>query len=574
VPATSRPFTTEVNRRVLAGAIAADVVNENVTKDGRIILCQWHNTPLRDAGGEVIAILSMAQDITARKEAEDQLRRSKSMLADAEQIAHLGSWTFDVSTRRVIWSDEHYRLFGIDPVKGGATYQDGQERIHPEDRPRINAVIEQALTDHKPFECRWRLLMPDGTIRLMHSRGRVEVDGSGNAVRSFGTVQDVTDATRTEEALEAARAAAEAANRAKDEFLAMLGHELRNPLTPILAILQSLRFERRRTLRNERSVIERQARLLSGMVDDLLDVSRIARGKLKLLRRRIELLHVVSRSVEATRPILEEHGHRLRVDVPEALAVNADEGRLVQVVSNLLTNAARYTKRSGLIEVIGRREGRFAVLRVRDNGIGIPNALLAHIFERFTQGPRTIDRGQGGLGLGLSIARDLVLLHGGVLTAASPGAGRGSEFTIGLPLARAKGTRLDRIPAAKPAPRGAATSRSILIVDDNRDITDVLAGVLRARGHSVEVAYDGSTALNLVKRFRPAFALLDIGLPRMSGYEVARRLKRRLGSEAPRLLALTGYGQLSDRKRVLSAGFSDHLVKPLDLERLLTIIEH
>jgi signal transduction histidine kinase len=373
--------------------------------------------------------------------------------------------------------------------------------------------------------------------------------------------------------VEAARAEAQSANRAKDEFLAMLGHELRNPLTPIIATLQNLRLEGRRGLREERILIERQARFLADIVDDLLDVSRIARGQLKLLRRPVELSRIVARSLEATRPLAEQLGHRLQVDVPDTLVLNADEGRMVQVVSNLITNAAKYTNRPGTIEVTGERHGRQAVLRVRDNGMGIPAGLLPRIFDRFTQGPRTIDRHQGGLGLGLSIVRDLVQLHGGTVSAASDGPGRGSDFTVRVPLARVSRPREAVVGSSKPPSRAVAAQQSILVVDDNRDITDVLARLLRARGHAVEVAYDGSMALNVARRFRPRFALVDIGLPTMDGYQLARRLRRLLPSAPPTLLALTGYGQLSDRKRALRAGFSDHLVKPIDLERLLAIVE-
>jgi PAS domain S-box-containing protein len=373
--------------------------------------------------------------------------------------------------------------------------------------------------------------------------------------------------------VEAAHAEAESANRAKDDFLAMLGHELRNPLTPILATLQGLRLERRKALRDERILIERQAKLLADMVDDLLDVSRIARGKVKLLRRRVELSQIVARSLEMTRPVVEERGHRLRVDVPESLVLNVDEGRMVQVVSNLITNAVRWTNPSGTIEVTGQRDGRAAVLRVRDDGVGIAAVLLPCIFDQFTQGPRTIDRGQGGLGLGLSIVRNLVRLHGGSVHAASDGPGKGAEFTVRMPLARAM--RHPARPARTPqqSPAHAVKQRSILLVDDNRDITDVLARVLRTRGHAVEVAYDGRVALSIATRFHPRFAVIDIGLPEMDGYQLARKLKRLFPSAPPTLLALTGYGQPSDRQRALRAGFSDHLVKPIDIERLLAILE-
>jgi PAS domain S-box-containing protein len=373
--------------------------------------------------------------------------------------------------------------------------------------------------------------------------------------------------------VEAAHREAESANQAKDDFLAMLGHELRNPLTAILATLQSLRLEGSRALREERILIEAQSKVLADMVDDLLDVSRIARGHLKLVRRHVELSRIVARSVEMTRPLVEDRRHRLRVDVSESLTMNADERRMVQVVSNLISNAAKYTNPAGTIEVTGKREGRQAVLRVRDDGVGIPAALLPRVFDRFTQGPRTIDRGQGGLGLGLSIVHNLVRLHGGSVAASSEGPGRGAEFTVRIPLARGVPVSDARSRRRKSPAARVAEQRSVLLVDDNREITDVLARILRSRGHAVEVAYDGSEALGIAGRFHPRFAIIDIGLPEMNGYQLARKLKRLLPSSPPTLLALTGYGQLSDRKRALRAGFSDHLVKPIDLERLLAILE-
>jgi CheY-like chemotaxis protein len=372
--------------------------------------------------------------------------------------------------------------------------------------------------------------------------------------------------------VEEARQAAESANRSKDHFLAVLGHELRNPLTPILATLQQLRLQGSRSLINERRVVERQAKQLASMVDDLLDVSRITRGRVKLDRRRVELANIVSRAVESSRPELEQRGHRLLIGVAEGLIINVDETRLVQVVSNLLTNAAKYTPRGGNIEVTGERDGDDVVLRIRDDGIGIAAELLPRIFERFAQSTWTAERGQGGLGLGLSIVRNLVHLHGGTTTAASEGPGKGSEFTVRLPFSPAKATQR-KLAALRKTRKPTANPQPILIVDDNRDIADVLARVLRARGHEVAVAYDGPAALELVKQFRPRYALLDIGLPSMDGYELARRLKQQLRRGSPVMVAFTGYAQSEDRRRARSAGFADHLVKPIDLEQLLSIVE-
>jgi signal transduction histidine kinase len=362
------------------------------------------------------------------------------------------------------------------------------------------------------------------------------------------------------------------ANRAKDEFLAMLGHELRNPLTPILATLQLMRMEDEKTFSKERDVIERQARHLARLVDDLLDVGRISRGKLELRRTQVELGAIVSRAVEVATPLLEEKRHFVRVDVEPDALIDADECRMVQVVSNLLINAAKYTHPGGHIEISVRSDEGTVVLRVRDDGMGISGELLPHVFDLFRQGRQSIGRPLGGLGLGLSIVRRIVELHGGEVSAASEGAGKGSEFTIRLPLILEKR-------AAKKRPSGAAASHStgnpgrILIVDDNRDIVDVLTHLLLARGHDVAVAYDGPSALAAIATNPPQVALLDIGLPAIDGYELARRIRAQKGTRHVDLIAMTGYGQAGDIARAMEAGFSEHLTKPFDFDQLLAIVE-
>jgi signal transduction histidine kinase/CheY-like chemotaxis protein len=383
---------------------------------------------------------------------------------------------------------------------------------------------------------------------------------------------NVTDIVRARKAVEAARVEAEKANRGKDEFMAMLGHELRNPLTTILATLAALRMDGSKLLVQERRIIERQARQLADTVDDLLDVSRIVAGKVALTRRPVELADIVSKSVEASTPLLDERAHEMHIDVPHGLVVDGDQRRLVQVVTNLIGNAAKYTGVAGRIEVTAERQDGLAILCVRDNGIGIAREILPRIFDRFRQSDRTLDRAQGGLGLGLSIVRNIVQLHGGVVTAHSDGPNRGSEFTVRLPCEPARRMPRGRMVRSNP-PRTTTVSRTILIVDDNRDIAEVLARVLRARGHAVRVAHDGPAALESVHHFRPDFALLDIGLPLMDGYQLARRLRKQQGMDKLSLLAISGYGQASDVERARRAGFAAHITKPIDVERLVAMLE-
>jgi signal transduction histidine kinase len=369
---------------------------------------------------------------------------------------------------------------------------------------------------------------------------------------------------------EAARAEAEAASRAKDEFVAMLGHELRNPLSPIVTALEILALRGEAGTR-EHAVIKRQVHHLVRLVDDLLDVSRITRGKVALQREPLEIAEVVAQAVEMASPLLEQHRHRLEVDVPaRGLGVSGDRVRLAQVVSNLLNNAARYTPPGGNVQVRAAREGDEVVLSVSDDGRGLPAEMLSRVFDLFVQGPRTPDRHEGGLGIGLTVVRTLVVMHGGRVEARSDGPGRGSAFVVRLPCA-AKAT-----PAVEPRPADAGRAAQplrVLVVDDNADAAELLASLFRARGHEVRVAFDGPGALAVVDGWRPQVAVLDIGLPVMDGYELAGRLRERLGAGAPPMFAVTGYGQERDAERSLEAGFRTHFVKPVDGAALLRAVE-
>jgi PAS domain S-box-containing protein len=372
------------------------------------------------------------------------------------------------------------------------------------------------------------------------------------------------------EVAEAARLEAEAANRAKDEFLAMLGHELRNPLAPILTALEVMRATPVPPPR-VREIIERQVKHVVTLVDDLLDVSRITQGKIELDRRPIELARIVAGAVELAGPLIEERAHLLVVDVAaRGLALLADETRIAQVLSNLLVNAAKYTERGGMISVRAARDGDEIVIRVRDNGMGMPPEILSHLFERFVQGRRTLDRAEGGLGLGLAIVSSMVALHGGTVHADSAGVGLGSELTVRIP-ALPRATEVEVEAPAAPDAAPAPSACRVLIVDDNVDAADLLSEALAQLGHATRVAYDGEQALEIAAELHPEIAVLDIGLPGMSGFELADHL-RHLTGETPRLIALTGYGQDADRRRSSEAGFDAHLVKPVDLGALVRVI--
>jgi PAS domain S-box-containing protein len=363
------------------------------------------------------------------------------------------------------------------------------------------------------------------------------------------------------------RAAAEEASRAKDQFLAVLGHELRNPLAPIATALRLMALRAGDACISERAIIERQVQHMTRLVDDLLDVSRITRGKVELRRRPVEIADVIAKAVEIASPALEQKQHRLEVDTPTSgLAVNGDAGRLAQVFANLLTNSAKYTPPYGDVYVRATRDKKTVRVSVRDTGTGIAPEVLPHIFEVFVQGARR-DAVRAGLGLGLAIVRSLTELHGGRVEASSDGPNLGSEFVVELPLFETAEREAARpTPRDRPSPVGRPLR--VLVVDDNIDAAEMLAEWFVAIGHRVQVATDGPTALERAADFKPQVALLDIGLPVMDGYEVARRLRELPGCAATRLIALTGYGQESDHERSRRAGFEDHLVKPVDLEAI------
>lgn len=387
--------------------------------------------------------------------------------------------------------------------------------------------------------------------------------------------EEVAERRRAEEALREA-------HRRKDAFLAMLAHELRNPLAPIRNALEVLRLAGDDPVRREeaRAVMERQLQQAVRLVDDLLDLARIGQGKIELRRDRVPLAAVVQRAVETSRPLLESAGHQLTVCLPaQPVLLDVDPARMAQVLSNLLNNAAKYTEPGGHVWLTAevQRDGPQAppqlTLRVRDTGVGIPPGVLPLVFELFAQEERSRGRSQGGLGIGLALVRGLVELHGGTVDAASDGPGKGSEFLVHLPLPRqepqAKGARG---PSPDPAVSPASSRKRVLVVDDNRDAAESLALLLRLNGYDVRVAYDGEAALQVARDYLPDVAVLDLGLPRLDGYEVARRIRQEPALAGITLVAASGYGQEEDRRRSGEAGFDLHLIKPVEMEDLLRIL--
>jgi signal transduction histidine kinase/CheY-like chemotaxis protein len=421
------------------------------------------------------------------------------------------------------------------------------------------------------------------TVKLAGASGALEdrsftfiyqpiFDASAGTEGILVVALDETKHVHARQQIEEANQEAQRASRAKDEFLAMLGHELRNPLAPILTALQLMRLRGGTGAEKERAVIERQVNHVVRLVDDLLDVSRITRGKVDLRKQHLEIAEAVAKAIEVASPLLEQRQHRLTVNVPQrGLVVDADPARLAQVISNLLTNAAKYTEPNGAITIDASSDGDEVVLEVRDTGIGISSDLLPRVFDLFWQEPQALDRSQGGLGLGLAIVRTLVSVHGGTISAHSEGRGHGSEFTLRLPLVeRGRAT----VPQAQEPAARAAThdGKRVLIVDDNVDAAEMLGFALESMGCTIQIAHDGPSALRVAQRFVADIALLDIGLPVMDGYELARRLRELPGFAQTHLVAVTGYGQQDDRRRSSEAGFNAHLVKPVEIEAIAEVV--
>ena len=548
-----------------------------LVKEGRLVatLALAHEAPRAWRPDEVTLVEQVAERTwfavdSART--ESQLRESRNVLSLAMRGGRMGAWSRDMQTDRVWWSRELEEIFGQVPGTFGGTAADFRSLVHPDDEPAMAAGIAQALRAREDYAVEFRFRHADGEWRWMEGRGRAVYDASGRPTMLYGLGIDITSRKRSEEELRRLNAELAAADRRKDEFLATLAHELRNPLAPITHALQALRLKDPTDpdLRWTRDVIDRQVRQMTRLVDDLLDVARITSGRIGLRTERVEAAAIVQAAVEAARPLIESSGHTLEVAWPPSpLWLDADPTRLTQVLLNLLNNAAKYTPRGGRIELRVHAEGGDALLSVRDSGIGLAPEHLQTVFGMFSQVAPALERSQGGLGIGLALARGLVELHGGRIEAASAGVGQGSEFTVRLPLAlggAAGSSEPERLQA------DAAPALRVLVVDDNRDAAETLAMVLHLSGHEVLQAHDGPAALASVARFRPDLVLLDIGMPGMNGYEVAHRLRQMPDTATTVLAALTGWGQREDKQRALAAGFDHHLTKPVDGEQLDAVL--
>jgi PAS domain S-box-containing protein len=521
--------------------------------------------PVRDADGRIIGSIVAQMDITDQVRAEAALRDSEAKFRTITDAMPQMVWSTLPDGYHDYFNQQWYRYTGM--PEG---FTDGDEwngMFHPDDRGRALEAWQQSLATGKPYEIQYRLRHHSGEYRWALGRALPIRDSSGAIIRWMGTCTDIHDQKLAEEALRDA-------DRRKDEFLAMLAHELRNPLAPIsaaaelmeIAVLDELR------IKETSRIISRQVRHMTGLVDDLLDVSRVTRGLASLAKDELDVKRIVSDALEQVRPLIESKRHHLAMELArEPAHVIGDQKRLVQILTNLLNNAAKYTPEGGSIHIRMETTQDEVILSVADNGIGIAKELQRHIFELFAQAERTSDRSQGGLGIGLALVRSLVELHGGSVTCESEGLGKGSCFSVRLPrLVRREQARNDQ--RAVHLASASAKRLRILIVDDNADAANMLSMYLETMGHEVIVEHAPRRALERARIEKPSVCILDIGLPDIDGNELARRLRSQPETAKAALIAVTGYGQEQDRKNALAAGFSHHLVKPVDTGKLTAIL--
>jgi len=529
---------------------------------------RWYSSravPRRDADGTVEEWVGACTDIHERRLAEIQLRESEERARLALDIAQLGTMTWVADDDDVLADARGREICGLPP--GGALgLADLEERIHPDDRAHVLAGLTSAARDGSRYLEEFRFVHADGAVRWVVVRGDV-VTRPGNTTVPVRvlllSMMDVTERRLAEEGLKQA-------DREKDDFLALLAHELRNPLAPIRTAVQLLKMRKQPDTESQRlhAVIDRQVQHLVRMVDDLLDVSRVLRGKVELRREPIDIADAIAIAAETSRPLIDAQQQQLRLDLPsQALMVHGDAVRLSQVIANLLNNASKYSNAGATIHLTVSTGDQDVSIEVRDSGAGIPKEILPRIFEPFVQADRSLERSRGGLGIGLTLVKKIVELHHGHVSVDSGGLGQGSTFTIRLP-AHAGAT----VPApAVEQPPVIAFPARVLVVDDNVDAAESLAMLLESDGHSVSVAHNGVDAVQRAETWHPDIAVLDVGLPGMNGYEVANALRLR-GEACPELIAVTGYGQAADMQRALEAGFRYHLVKPVDARDLTTAI--
>lgn len=515
-------------------------------------------------------------DVTKQRNAELKLREAQSRLDSTLAAAEIGTWEYDIENDRIRADDNLARMFGVTIGKNrDLPLSAFLVAIHPEDRQQTEKVISLAIRAANTLDTSYRIAVEGRPIRHVVVRGRIERNEAGQAIRLPGVVIDITAQRLAEQSLRAIAQDLEDADRRKDQFLATLAHELRNPLAPIKAAAQLMQSAEQdsQQLGELSSLVERQADQMVRLIDDLMDVSRISRGKLKLRTAPVNLRSIVRLAMEAAVPFISNSQQELHLEQSdEALFVQGDAARLTQVISNILNNAAKYTPAAGEIWLNLRRESNHAIIAVRDNGIGLDDVSRERVFEMFEQVDASKERGQSGLGIGLSLAKTLVDLHGGSISVTSAGLGQGCCFEVHLPLLVDYRPELSVGSPVDEMNELPARSLRVLVVDDTRAIRFVLKSMLEKMGHIVTEAVNGKEGLEAAAQTLPEVIFSDISMPVMNGHELARAIRSDSQFANVKLVALTGFGQAADRENAIASGFDEHIVKPVDARKLQQLL--
>ncbi|RYZ11209.1 MAG: PAS domain S-box protein [Comamonadaceae bacterium] len=556
-------------------------------KDGSLFWARIALTPLFDHERRHVGFSKVTVDLTGHKLLErcvEEREETRRVL----KAANAGMWNWHPAQQHMRVCANFLRLLGYPEVDDTMTFDEWLEFVDPRDRAGFLERFEHAGREAPgaPLVADIRMCLKDGACRWFYVHADWHRDTATQVAILSGVIVDIDDLKTTGVQLRAAIDKLQQADARKDEFLAMLAHELRNPLAPIRAAAEVLRMARHDELRVAKTseVIARQVDHMTSLIDDLLDVSRVTRGLVELDRGQVDFNHVLNDAIEQVNPMIRAHGHRLTLDLsPHVAIVDGDGKRLVQMVTNLLQNAAKFTPDGGHIVLTTDVQAEQIVVRVADNGVGMSSELVAHAFELFVQAERKPDRAKGGLGLGLALVRSLAELHGGHVECRSAGPGQGSTFTVSLPLVPTARTDPQRVSTEPGGSAGGGRQPNerhrveralrLLVVDDNVDAAQMLGMYLEERGYRVALEYSAVRALERARTERPDVCLLDIGLPEMDGNELARRIRAQPETAQAVLVAITGYGQESDRQNTGSAGFSHHLVKPIDARKLVTLLE-
>ena len=524
--------------------------------------------PILNPQGEVEAVAGTTRDVTERKRFEEELRDSEQRFRTITNAMPQMVWTALPDGTIDYHNEQFYEFVGLEAGRAeGTTW--AEDMLHPDDQAEAGAAWARSVASGEPYEMTYRVRYRSGEYRWILARALPLRNEAGDILKWLGTDTDIHEKKLAEEALQEA-------NHRKDEFLAMLAHELRNPLAPISAAAQVLRLAPNNPdkVRQYSEVISRQVNHMTTLVNDLLDVSRVTRGMVELEMAEVDVKAVVTQAAEQVHPLIEAGRHSLVVQLGAARAcVLGDRARLIQVTANLLANAAKYTPAGGRIVVSVEPADGKVNIEVTDNGSGIDAALLPHVFDLFVQGKRTPDRAQGGLGLGLALVKNIVGMHGGQVSARSEGPGRGSTFTVALPQLTRNAARQAAPVFEAPPPAPGPGRRRIMLVDDNVDAAQTLAALLEAAGHVVQAVNDPREVLAAALAQLPDAFILDIGMPDIDGHALARQLRAQPALSNATYVALTGYGQASDRASSRDAGFDHHLVKPVDAGQLLAVLD-